>query len=81
MKRAERALKAQKSVERFASSLAEAINITNEMFQYEERVTVHEAVLDEIKRLEAEVILAKERYNAKRKEFYAKRKMRGESDA
>lgn len=74
LKRAEKALEAYKAAERLASSFAEAINVTNEMFRYTERVTVKPEILYEINCLEVEVASAKERYEAKRKEFYAKRK-------
>lgn len=71
---ARKALKAQKAAEHFASSLAEAINITNGMFQYTERVGVDRKISDEVKRLELEVATAKEKYDAKRKEFFEKRR-------
>lgn len=70
LKRAQKALEAQKAVERFASSLVEAINVTNEMFRYEERVTVNHEISAEVQRLEAEVNAAKKAYDSKRKEFY-----------
>ena len=74
LKQAEKALQAQKAVERLASDFAEAINFTNEMFRYKERKQVKPEISAEVKRLEEEVALAKEKYNAKRTEFYAKRK-------
>lgn len=67
-------MQAQKAVERLASDFAEAINFTNEMFRYKERKQVKPEISAEVKRLEEEVALAKEKYNAKRTEFYAKRK-------
>lgn len=72
LKRAQNALEAQKAVERLASSFAEAVNITNEMFRYKERVTVKPEISAEVQRLEAEVDMAKEAYNAKREKFYAR---------
>ena len=74
LKQPEKALQAQKAVERLASDFAEAINFTNEMFRYKERKQVKPEISAEVKRLEEEVALAKEKYNAKRTEFYAKRK-------
>lgn len=74
LKRAQKALQAQEAAERLASSLAEAINITNEMFRYEERVTVRPDISAEVDRLEALVVDAREKYEAKRKEFYTQRK-------
>lgn len=74
LKQAEKALEAQKAVERLASSFAEAVNITNEMFRYTERVSVKPEISEKVKRLEAEVAAAKGKYDAKRKEFYAQRK-------
>ncbi len=74
LKRAQNLLRAQKATEHFASSFVQAVNITNEMFRYEERIAVNSEVSTEVKRLEAEVISAKERYDAKRKEFYVQRK-------
>lgn len=74
LKRAQKALEGLKAAERLASSFAEALNVTNEMFRYAERVAVNPKISAEIKRLEAEVAAAKEKYDAKRKEFYAQRK-------
>lgn len=74
LKRAQDQLEAQKAAERLASSFVEAINITNEMFRYPERVKINQKISDEVKRLEIEVAAAKEKYNAKRKEFLAKRR-------
>lgn len=75
LKQAEKELKAQLAAERFAVSLVEAINTTNEMFRYKERVSVNPETSDEIKRLEAEVLIAKGKYDAKRKEFYTNRRI------
>lgn len=75
LNRAQNALQAQEAAERFASSLAEAVNFTNEMFRYKERVQVKPEFSAEVKRLEAEVASAKKRYDAKRKEFYVNRNM------
>lgn len=77
LKQAQKALEAQKAAERFASSLAEAINATNEIFRYEERVTVKPEISAEVLRLEAEVDAAKKSYDFKRKAFYAERKKAG----
>lgn len=74
LNRAQKALQAQEAAERFASSFAEAVNFTNEMFRYKERVQIKPEISDKVKQLEAEVAGAKERYDAKRKEFYAQRK-------
>lgn len=77
LKQAQKALNRQKSVESLASSFAEAVNITNEMFRYEERVIVKPEISAEVQRLEADVDAAKKAYESKRKEFYAKRKKGG----
>ena len=74
LKKARKALEAQRALESFASSFAEAINFANEMFRYEERVGVKPEVSAEVLRLEAEVESAKEAYDSKRKQFYAERK-------
>lgn len=74
LNRAQKALQAQEAAERFVSSFAEAVNFTNKMFRYEEQVQVKPEISAEVKQLRAEVASAKERYDAKRKEFYAKRK-------
>ncbi len=73
LKRAEKALRAQKAAESFACSLAEAINFANAALQYNERVTVQPQISEKVKWLEAEFAAAKEKYEAKRKEFYAER--------
>ena len=73
MKKARKALEAQRALESFASSFAEAINFANEMFRYEERVGVKSEVSAEVLRLQAEVESAKEAYDSKRKQFYAER--------
>lgn len=76
LKRAKKALKSYESLERMASSLAQAFNITNEMFRYEERFTVKPEASENIKRLQEEVARCEDAYKAKRKEFYQKRKNR-----
>lgn len=74
LKQAKKALAAQEAIEHFASSFAEAVNFANEMFRYKERTVVKPEISAEVKRLEAEVDTAHERYVVKRKEFYAQRK-------
>jgi hypothetical protein len=74
LKKARKALEAQRALESFVSSFAEAINFANEMFRYEERVGVKPEVSAEVLRLEAEVESAKEAYDSKREQFYAERK-------
>ncbi len=74
LRRAQKALDSQKTVERLASSFAEAVNVTNAMFQYAERVAVKPEISKEVRRLEAEVAAAKEKYDAKRKKFYLQRR-------
>ncbi len=76
VKRAEKELQTQREAERLATSFAEAFNLANEMSQSDGRVTIS-GVSAEIERLEAKVASAKEKYEAKRKEFYAKRKLKG----
>lgn len=74
LKRARKALEAQRALEHFASSIAEAVNFANEAFCYKERVGVKPEVSAEVLRLEAEVELAKKAYDSKREQFYAERK-------
>lgn len=74
LKKARKALEAQKALESLASSFAEAVNFANEMFRYEERMAVKPEVSAEVLRLEAEVEAAKKAYESKREEFYAERK-------
>lgn len=57
-----------------AQSLAFAINNTNEMFHYPERVKEKPEVQQHIEDLKAKISEAEKRYKAKRKEFYVKRK-------
>lgn len=74
LKKARKALEAQRALEHFASSVAEAVNFANEAFCYKERVGVKPEVSAEVLRLEAEVELAKKAYDSKREQFYAERK-------
>ncbi len=81
LKRAEKALQVQKNAESFASSIAEAINFANAAFQYDERVTVNPPISEEVKRLETERAAAKQKYEAKRKEFYVEREKKRKTEA
>ena len=60
----------------FARSLAFAINHTNEMFKYPERLTEKPEAQKTIDELKNQIEIAKEKYKAKRKEFYANLKAR-----
>ena len=75
LKQAEKALKAQENAESLGRSIAEAFNFANEMFRYEERFSVSPEISEKAKVLHDAVVKAKERYEAKRKEFYEKRKL------
>lgn len=74
LKKARKALEAQRALESLASGVAEAINFANKMTRCEERMAVKPEISDEVLRLEAEVDAAKKAYDSKRKEFYAERK-------
>ena len=76
LKSAKKRLEAQKSAEHFATSFAEAINFANEMFRYEERVAADPKISEAVKALEAEVAHCEKAYQAKRDEFFRKRKER-----
>ncbi len=81
LKRIEKTLKARKAAEGFALSLAEALNLTNAMFQYRERATANPQISEEIKRLEAQLVIAKQKYEKKRKEFYLEREKKRKREA
>lgn len=74
LKQAKKALKAAQAAERMASSFAFAVNATNEMFRYDERVKVRQEVSDAVKELEEMVAKCETAYKEKRKEFYKSRK-------
>lgn len=67
-------LEAYKSSLRLASAFAEAVNITNEMFGYSERLKQKPEVQKTIDDLEEKINEAKQKYEEKRKEFYKSRK-------
>ena len=56
-------------IKSFAESLAFAVNTTNEMFRYDERVKPKSQYQAEIDRLKAELADAEQAYKDKRKEF------------
>lgn len=70
-------LEAHKASLRLASTFAEAFNITNEMFGYSERLKQKPEVQKTIDDLEEKIKEAKQKYEAKRKEFYNNRKTGG----
>ena len=74
LKSYEKQLEAYKSSLRLASAFAEAVNITNEMFGYSERLKQKPEVQKTIDDLEAKINEAKQKYEEKRKEFYKSRK-------
>lgn len=74
LKQAKKALKAAQAAERMASSFAFAVNATNEMFRYDERVKVRPEVSDAVKELQELVEKFETAYKEKRKEFYKVRK-------
>ena len=74
IKTLEKRLKAYEKELSFARSLAFAINHTNEMFKYPERLTEKPEAQKTIDELKNQIEVAKEKYKAKRKEFYANRK-------
>ena len=74
LKQAEKALKAQENAEYLGRSIAEAFNFANEMFRYEERFSVNPEISEKVAALRDAVAKAKERYEAKRREFYEKKK-------
>lgn len=54
--------------------LAFALNVTNEMFGYEERKQVNPDLTISLEKLKEDLKIAEEKYKLKRKEFYAKRR-------
>ena len=64
-------IKSLEKVKSFAESLAFAVNTTNELFKYEERVKPKSQFDIEIERLKTELEAAEQAYKDKRKEFYA----------
>lgn len=74
LKQAKQALKAQLATERLAQSWAEVFNFANEMFRYEDRYCVKPEISESVKRLQEDVEKAEKAYQAKREEFYRKRK-------
>ena len=77
LKSCEKQLEAYKSILRLASTFAEAFNFTNEMFGYSERLKQKPEVQKTIDDLETKIKEAKQKYEAKRKEFYNNRKTGG----
>lgn len=77
LKSLEKQLESYKASLRLASNFAEAFNITNEMFGYSERLKQRPEVQKTIELLETKIKEAKQRYDAKRKEFYNNRKAGG----
>ena len=77
LKSCKKQLEAYKSSLRLASSFAQAFNITNEMFGYSERLKQKPEVQKTIDDLETKIKEAKQKYEAKRKEFYNNRKTGG----
>lgn len=78
LKSCEKQLEAYKASLRLASTFAEAFNITNEMFGYSERLKQKPKVQETINDLEVKIKEAKQKYEAKRKEFYNNRKKQEE---
>ena len=64
----EKQIKSYEGVERFASSLAAAFNITNEMFRYPERKEVNPAITEELQTLREKLEKAKQNLKDKQKE-------------
>lgn len=61
-------IKSYEDVERFASSLAAAFNITNEMFRYPERKEVNPAIMEKLQTLKEELKKAEQNLKDKQKE-------------
>ncbi len=68
VKKARKRLAAHQAAVRFAESMAFAINTTNEMFQYSERVSVNKKVDDELERLQNALADAEMKLKEKQKE-------------
>lgn len=68
VKKARKRLAAHQAAVHFAESMAFAINTTNEMFQYSERVNVNKKVDDELERLKNALADAEKKLKEKQKE-------------
>lgn len=68
VKRAREELASSKAVLDFAESMAFAINATNEMFRYSERVSIRKDKIDDLKRLEIYLENAKQKLKEKQRE-------------
>lgn len=68
VKRARKRLSAHQAAVSFAQSMAFAINTTNEMFHYSERVSVNKKVDDELERLQNALADAEKKLKEKQKE-------------
>lgn len=74
LKQAKKELKRVQGLERMASSYAFAVNTTNEVFRYDDRVEVNPKISEMVKRLEEKVAQCEDAYKKKRSEFHKKRK-------
>lgn len=77
IKTLEKRLKSIENSLSLANSLAFALNITNEMFGYSERVKATPEAQKTIDKLKEDIQIAKEKYKIKRKKFYAERLKKG----
>lgn len=80
LKQAKKELQRVQGLERMASSYAFAVNATNEVFRYDERVEVNPKISEIIKRLEEKVAQCEDAYKKKRTEFHKKRKAESENE-
>ena len=64
------------SLKSLAESYAFAVNTTNEMFRYEERVEPKPELQEAIMLLRTTLVKAEQQYKDKRKEFYEQRKIK-----
>ena len=74
LKQAKKSLKAQEAAERMAQTLANAFNMTNEMFRYEERFCIKPEISERVIAIRQRVEECEAAYKMKREEFYKKRK-------
>lgn len=80
LKQAKKQLQKAKELERMASSYVFAVNATNEMFRYDDRVKVKPELSEAVKLLEEKVAQCEAAYKQKKAEFYQKRKAESENE-
>lgn len=80
LKQAKKELQRVQELERMASSYAFAVNATNEMFRYEDRVKVKPELSEAVRLLEEKVAQCEAAYKQKKAEFHQKRKAESKNE-